>query len=164
MCFYEREGGEIQSLGSGLKVPPVQAGTVVRICKDFLGQTVVLSHGRTGPESGELLSLYAHLQPDQDMSIGGWVFAEDILGKTVQSDALPPGMQPHLHISLAWNEWPMDYDHLEWPRLSRWEGVRFIDPLPWIEEGRLAESSTPADTEDEEHTRSTGPGTIEKAL
>ncbi len=131
--FLQGSGGSIHPVGSGFKVPPVQPGTVVRICRDFLGWTVILSHKRTGPESRELLSLYAHLEMDQALSTGDWASAEDILGKTVQSHALPADMLPHLHISLAWNERPFAYDHLEWPQLSRRQGVRFLDPLSWID-------------------------------
>lgn len=136
VCFLQGSDGSIQAVGPDFKVAPVRPGTVVRICSDFLGQTVILSHGRTGPESGELLSLYAHLEADQGLCTGDRLWAEDILGKTVQSDALPVGMLPHLHISLAWNKRPLAYNHLEWPRLSRREGVCFLNPLPWIEEGR----------------------------
>ncbi len=164
ICYLQRPDGSIHPLGSGLMVSPVQPGTVVRICRDFLERTVVLSHGRAGSESGELLSLYAHLVPDQGMSTGDRVSAEDILGRIVQSSALPDGMLPHLHISLAWNEWPFTYAHLEWPRLSRREGVRFLDPLPWIEEGRPAEPSTYTGGEHDETTRPSDPGTFEKAL
>ena len=136
VVFLQGSDASIHPVGSGFKVLPVQHGTMVRLCRDFLGWTVILSHGRTGSESRELLSLYAHLEMDQTLSTGDWVSVEDILGKTVQSDALPADMLPHLHISLAWNERPFAYDHLEWPRLSRRDGIRFLDPLPWIEEGK----------------------------
>lgn len=132
ICLYQQNKNPIETVGSGLKVPPVRPGKVVKICDDFLGQTVILSHEWRKAGTKELLSLYAHLVPAQGIRPGKYMDKNALVGTIAEIDPQKTSIPSHLHLSIFWNETPFVYDHLEWDRLSRRQGVSFVDPLAWL--------------------------------
>ena len=132
ICFFQSDYGKLETIDSGWKVPVLWSGTVVRICDDFLGRTVIVSHGSPETQANELMSLYAHLQPETWLERGKHLDGDDVLGRIAAIDADKTSILPHLHISLLWNEFPFASAHLEWERLSQRQGVIFVDPLSYL--------------------------------
>jgi murein DD-endopeptidase MepM/ murein hydrolase activator NlpD len=130
LCLIHRPDRDPQPLPEDTPVLAPAGGRIAAMFPDFLGQTVLLSHGLNSSRDHEWFSLLAHIRPHPDLECGMPVKAGSALGWTMRFTR-PPGMLCHLHFSLGLFQTRGDYD-LSWPELTRRKRVSFFDPLPLL--------------------------------
>jgi hypothetical protein len=70
LCFFANTVNEYFRLDESADIPMLYDGRVEHITDDFLGKTVISSHCFEGNDQPELLSLYGHLDPDNNLKVG----------------------------------------------------------------------------------------------
>ena len=127
LCLVQGSDRETRPLQPGTLVTAAAKGRVVATIPDFLGHTVICSHGPTSLSCAEWISLIAHIQLDSRISPGLSVQVNDPLGWS-KAFPKPRGMLCHVHLSFGWLQTPGDYA-LTWPDLVQRKRVSFLDPL-----------------------------------
>ncbi|MDH3346833.1 MAG: peptidoglycan DD-metalloendopeptidase family protein [Desulfobulbaceae bacterium] len=131
LLHYVNRNGVPSTLTSSIcLVSPIE-GNVLRVSKDFLGQSVWLRHSEITSRGTLLHSVYAHIEADTGISEGVSVGRGGVIGTIIekQSSGAPPG---HLHLSLFFAPKSLPRDSLDWSFLSSHPDVRLIDPLQSI--------------------------------
>ncbi|MFO7877709.1 MAG: hypothetical protein R6U55_14110 [Desulfovermiculus sp.] len=129
--MVKKTGQEPGPVPSGTRVTVPAPGRVVNIIPDFLGHSILISHGLEPGGTREWISLLAHISPHPGIQAGQAVGAEQTAGWT-KIFSRPRGMLCHLHLSLGLLSTPKDYALLAWPELVKRERLVFIDPLPLL--------------------------------
>jgi hypothetical protein len=135
LYLYRDKAGRIHNLDDKIEVPVTFAGRVVKVAKDFLGQSVYVEHGIIDGQGKVLYTVYGHVEPHIAVSRGatlneGRVFATIARG-SVKRRSVPP---PHLHISVAWIPESFPQERLNWDVLSDCGTVQLLDPLGFVGE------------------------------
>ncbi|MDZ7760557.1 MAG: hypothetical protein U5L00_09910 [Desulfovermiculus sp.] len=130
LCLLQVPGRIPKPLPANSPVLAGAPGRVAAVIPDFLGQSVIISHGLDQRGSKEWISLLAHIDPHPDIEEGLLLESSQEIGRT-RTFAKPWGMLCHLHLSLGLLQTPKNYD-LTWPELTKRNRVHFIDPLPLL--------------------------------
>ena len=130
LCLLQLPGQAPKPLPADTPVLAAAPGRVRAVIPDFLGQSVIISHGQDQTGSKEWISLLAHIDPHPDIGEGLFLESGQELGRT-RTFAKPPGMLCHLHLSIGLLLTPRNYD-LTWPELTKRNRVHFIDPFPLL--------------------------------
>ena len=130
LCLVQEPGQDPEPLPEDLPVLSPAPGRVAAVIPDFLGQSVIVSHGQEQTGGGEWISLLAHIRPRPDVEPGTDLEGGQRVGWTKTFPG-PRGMLIHLHLSLGLLLTPQSYD-LSWPELVSRKQVQFIDPLPFL--------------------------------
>ena len=130
LCLLQLPGRAPKPLQADIPVLAGAAGRVAAVIPDFLGHSVIISHGLDQTGSKEWISLLAHIDTHPDIEEGLFLESGQELGLT-RTFAKPRGMLCHLHLSIGLLLTPKIYD-LTWPELTKRNRVSFIDPLPLL--------------------------------
>lgn len=122
-------GHQEQSLRSGLLVPPVYPGRVLKIFADFQGRTIVMEHDIQAAHPLRLLTFMAHIHPASGVRPGVAIPAAAQLGEIAPGNNICP---PHLHISTAWVNPALPTADLSWENFQAQDGFHPCDPLQFI--------------------------------
>jgi hypothetical protein len=109
-------------------VPVIYRGTVVKIIKDFLGESVFVSHGLFNEFGQQLYTIYGHIKPGSKTVIGETLEETDIIGAVAPAKK-HAGTAPHIHISIAWISKEVLPEELDWDMINDNSRVTFLDPL-----------------------------------
>jgi len=128
---FETTSGRVQTVDQQTRIPAAFAGQVVKIDRDFLGQSIYISHAIYSA-GGQLLSAVGHTLPRDGLQTGQHVAAGEIIATVAGLPGKQTNLPLHLHLTLAWV--PPDYrsDQLTWNNLGHDSGIRLIDPLAVI--------------------------------
>jgi len=129
LCFFESIGHEYFRLDESVKLPMLYDGRVEHITEDFLGKTVITRHNFEDPNQPALLSLYGHLIPDKNLTIGDEIKQGQGFAKIAGFEKQKKILLPHMHISLARPDLLPPANRLEWEFLNTVDRSVFIDPL-----------------------------------
>ncbi len=132
LCFFVSSRNENYRLDETIAVPMLYDGRVEHVTDDFLGKTVITRHSFPDDNELSLLSLYGHLNPDNNLKIGDEVKAGEIFARISGFENRPKALLPHLHISLAKPHLLPPVNRLEWNFLNKADRSVFIDPLKVI--------------------------------
>lgn len=125
ICFFRSLTGRASQLEAGSDIPAWDAGTVINICPDFLGCSVVLEHARRG--TMRIISVMAHMVPAEAIAIGAALERDTILGSVADT---PPGKPPpHLHLSAMEIPVKIPPERLTWELFTNPDKVRLINPV-----------------------------------
>ena len=135
LYLYRDEAGQIHNLDDKMEIPAMFAGRVVKVDKDFLGQSVYVEHGISDGGGKLLYTVYGHVEPRAGVAKGaalkkGRVFAAIAPGGKKRR-SVPP---PHLHLSVAWIAEEFPQERLNWDMLSDCGTVQLLDPLGFVGE------------------------------
>jgi murein DD-endopeptidase MepM/ murein hydrolase activator NlpD len=130
LCLLQLPGQAPEPLPADTPVLAAAPGRVVAMTPDFLGQSVIISHGQDQTGSKEWISLLAHIDTHPDIDEGLPLESGQEIGRT-KTFTYPRGMLCHLHLSIGLLLTPRNYD-LAWPELTQRIRVHFIDPLPLL--------------------------------
>lgn len=130
LCFFETPTHELRRLDETIGVPALYDGQVAHMTDDFLGRTVVFRHDFQ--EHPPWLSLYGHLNPDQNLKTGDHVRPGEIFARIAGFKDRKKLLVPHVHISLADPRRLPPANRLEWEFLNTVDRSVFIDPLSVI--------------------------------
>ena len=132
LCFFQTASGKYCRMDESIQIPMAEESQVVHMMDDFLGRTVVASQGKQETEDRELLTIYAHIQPDVNLRVGDGVAAGEIFANIAAVDNPKISLLPHLHLSMAWSDQLPDYPRWTWKKLNQCGSKCFVDPLERI--------------------------------
>ncbi len=120
--------GQIRYLDENIKIPATFAGRVVKMARDFLGQSIFLSHEILAPDGRQLYTAYGHTRPLAKLKAGQTVAAGEVIATLAAPQGKKPRIPGHLHITLAWIPLSLPADRLTWPNLGSDPGITLLDP------------------------------------
>jgi murein DD-endopeptidase MepM/ murein hydrolase activator NlpD len=129
---FETDGGRVQTVDQQTRIPAAFAGQVVKIDRDFLGQSIFISHAMYADAGRQLLSALGHTVPRDGLQSGQQVTAGEIIAAVAGFPGKKSNLPPHLHLTFAWV--PVDFllEQLTWDNLGHDPGIGLIDPLAVI--------------------------------
>ncbi len=131
LCLYRTKEGNILRLDEKTKVPVIFAGEIVKVCDDFLGESIFVSHHTFDKQGRRLHTLYGHIKPYSRMRPGMLLQEGDIIG-TIAGTRKRNGAVPcHAHISVAWIPDSVPVQELDWKSVGD-PKVVLLDPLTVI--------------------------------
>lgn len=157
IAFYRTMNGDIGSFNPYIAVPAMADGTILNICDDFLGQSVVIEHGWAGctahemcdHEKSTVAAVYSHIcieksltdryqlpeerLPQNILKAGMAVTKGQIIGRVADTSMKKSGILPHLHISIIEISVNTPFNELNWELFANpdCDSVRFLNPL-WL--------------------------------
>ncbi|MBF0302302.1 MAG: hypothetical protein HQK73_04625 [Desulfamplus sp.] len=138
---------DICSFDSNIVVPAMGDGIVLNICKDFLGQSVIIkpsffSNNKSDNsirdsksifdiEKSIIAVIYSHILTACGLTIGDTVTKGQIIGKVADTSMRKSGITPHLHVSCAEISTKMPLHELNWNIFGNpaCASVKFFDPM-----------------------------------
>jgi hypothetical protein len=133
ICRYWTEEKEIRYLGEKTKVPVIFEGRVVKVCNDFLGESLFISHGTFERNGSLLYTIYGHIKPSSRLVPGHRLIGGDIIGTIADARKSSRTIPPHLHVSVAWIPHTVSAQELHWRIIRDLAEVILVDPLCLIE-------------------------------
>jgi hypothetical protein len=124
LCLYQDRQGELNRLYEQARLPALYGGTVVRLCDDFLGRSVMIECDLSG--QGKLYAMYGHTVPRPDLEVGQAVCEGEVVAYLAPLPPRKTGILPHLHISLGWAPGAVAYDKLDWETIP--DVLALLDP------------------------------------
>lgn len=131
ICYYLDSTGVEQQITPSTKIPVVEQGELFCFCRDFLGHSVFVDHGISGPS--RFLSVYAHIVPFRHLVAGQKVGPGDVVGKVVDTAGRKNRMPAHVHISLMRIPRSVSAQLLDWNFICISNQVELIDPMSMID-------------------------------
>ena len=128
-CFYRDRHGRLRRLSQVTRIPAMYDGVVAGIVDDFLGKSVIVKHPCHQGRGGELVSIYAHTKPNQDIDAGTAVTAGQLIATLAPADASKAGTGPHLHLSLGWTMNGYAWKSFDWTTMGASNPLHLLDPL-----------------------------------
>jgi hypothetical protein len=129
LCLYRTSDGDIQYLDAETKIPVIFSGRVVKVSKDFLGESVFVSHNAYNLNGSRLHTIYAHIRPHGRIRPGEVLSDGGIIGVLADTGEDNGTVPYHLHISVAWIPDTVPSQELDWHMLDEDAGIVLLDPL-----------------------------------
>ena len=130
LCLYKDRQGKLCRLYEGARLPAMVGGTVVRLCDDFLGRSVMVE--RDLPGQGKLYVMYGHTAPRPDLEVGQSVQEGEVVALLAPLPSSRTSILPHLHVSLGWSPDAVPADQLEWERIP--DVLTLLDPVQVLDD------------------------------
>jgi hypothetical protein len=128
ICFYRSGHGKTQCFDDSIKVPAMDGGVIVNICNDFLGQTIVIQHQKDNGEKRQILFIYAHITPSQNIKPGQDIKKSSVIARVCNTHKNPQ-LPPHLHFSCIEVPCNINPEHLNWNLFSKSPDINLINPI-----------------------------------
>jgi hypothetical protein len=139
LCLYQDSQGALYRLHEQAYLPAMYGGTVVRLCDDFLGRSVIIERNLAG--QGKLYVLYGHTVPRPDLEAGQTVREGEVVAYLAPLPPHKAGILPHLHVSLGWAPDAVPASCLEWENvpgvLTLLDPTQVLDRPFWMLEPGL---------------------------
>jgi len=132
-CLYEHCSGQVCQLDETTRIPVMEEGIVRAIFRDYLGQAVIVEHGRTADPEDGFLSVYAHTSPREDLHPGVVVGAGEIIATIADTRRSKAKIFPHLHLSLSRPAPDLIYENFVWNSMRDPDRVTLMDPMNLID-------------------------------
>jgi hypothetical protein len=129
LCCFEDSRGQFRQVGPDLQIPAALAGKILKLARDFLGESIYLSHEILAADGRRLCTAYGHTRPLASLQVGQPVAAGEIIAALAAAPGKKTRVPPHLHLTLAWIPLALDPDRLDWQNLGRDPAITLIDPL-----------------------------------
>jgi hypothetical protein len=133
LCYYRTGKGDIKHLDENTKVPLMFNGQVVKVCDDFLGESVFVRHDLYHSDINRLYTIYGHIKPGKDIYQGKRLDEGDVIGKLANKKSRAAMIPYHLHISAAWISDSLNQENLGWQILQNTSMVKLLNPLDILE-------------------------------
>jgi hypothetical protein len=130
ICYFTDDSGLIRQVNPHVNIPVMTAGTIIGVCKDFLGSSVFLEHDTANPES--LISVYAHIIPKQTIFPGSVVIAGEVIGNIADTSGRKNLMPAHLHITILKITARKATEYLDWNFICNSNRIILFDPLQML--------------------------------
>ncbi len=129
ICFYRTRTGQIRHLPPGAPVPAWSSGTVLNICDDFLGNTLVVAPESVASGGTRVLEVYSHLSVCETIRPGSGLQTGQIIARIADTHAIGSVLSPHLHLSCIEVPAHIPSDALNWSLFPRREKVNVMNPV-----------------------------------
>jgi hypothetical protein len=130
--FADRHG-RVSTLDEHTNIPAAFDGDIVKISRDFLGQSVFLRHD-IWSDGRQLWTIYGHLAPMAGLAIGETVAGGQIIACVSPSPGKRTVVPPHVHLTFAWMPAGVHPEPLNWSNLGTDPAITLIDPLPVLDD------------------------------
>ncbi len=127
ICYFRNRSGSTLQFDPTTRIPVMTSGTVLGICKDFLGRSVFLRH-----EGDDMVSVYAHIVPVAHITRGSAVSGGEIIGTVADTTGRKNKMPPHVHLTIMKIQEKLSVDYLDWNFICNSGKVTLFDPLSLI--------------------------------
>jgi len=135
LWLYSGRAGQVHNLDERTEIPAMFDGEVVKIERDFLGQSVFLKHSVTDGKDKVLCTVYGHVRLLDGVREGAMLRDREVFATIAAGGAsrsrVPP---PHLHISAAWVSESFSLGRLNWSVMNDCDIVKLLDPLGFLGE------------------------------
>ncbi len=130
IVMYRDVNNRVVGLHDKVKVPAMAGGTVINVCKDFLGKSVIVRYRDCPENNSRFVLVYSHIQPSSDIVYGKTVVKGDILGNISNTTDRKSKIPCHLHISIIEISNGIDDSRLNWDLFTAPAppGVNFYNP------------------------------------
>ena len=129
ICFFRTFDKTIRCLKPGAVVPAWSTGTVINLCEDFLGHTLVVEPENTAGGPTRMLEVFSHLAPCEGITPGTRVSAGRIIARTFDTRTKGLPLLPHLHVSCIEVASHIPFEALNWSLFPLREKVNVINPV-----------------------------------
>ncbi len=129
LCIHTDRGGRAFALGEATRVPAMFDGEIIKIEKDYLGQSVYVGHPIDDGRGRSLCTMYGHTRPADHIRAGTRIRRGDIVATLTERKKKSTGPRPHLHLTMAWISPERASQELEWKTLHDPAIAVLIDPL-----------------------------------
>ena len=130
ICFYRTRNGQIRHLHAGATVPAWSDGTVLNICDDLLGQSLVVAPGEKSSTSAtRVLEVFSHLVPLESITPGARVHSGQVIAGIAEPRAKKSILLPHLHLSCIEVPSHFPIEALDWSLFPFRENINVINPV-----------------------------------
>jgi len=108
-------------------VPAFAGGTVAGVIDDFVGQSIVVR------ADNDLVIIQAHVLPHPAIQPGVRIQTQEAIASIAEPGVRPPGLLPHVHITLGKPHPGVDLRSLTWPDLNAGKKLDLLDPLGFMD-------------------------------
>ena len=129
LCWFADDAGNRLALDHTTMIPAPFTGTVVKISRDFLGQSIFLVHDTYPAADHRLVTAFGHTRPVENLAEGQSIAEAEIIASVSDPVNRQTKVPPHLHLTLAVIPDTVAYDHLTWNYLGAAQNVTLLDPL-----------------------------------
>ena len=131
ICWFSSDSGQALGLYPGIQVPAMAAGRIMMICKDFLGQSILVEYGQeNGRMSGanwRIAVVYSHVEVLPGICIGDTILQDQTIACLADTSGRMSKIPCHLHLSIMEINTRIPEDQLNWqtfvktgPDLLKW--------------------------------------------
>ncbi len=132
LCLYRDRCGEKHRLDETTEIPVIYSGEIIRICDDFLGQSIFVGHDTYDGNGNRLYTVYGHTIPLRGIDRGKAVSEGSIIATIAGVKRGKATVPSHLHISIAWIPETLPSKMLNWKTIDDRRMVNLLDPLKVI--------------------------------
>ena len=118
LCYFEDMAGRRHSLDQTIVIPVPCPGRIVKISRDFLGQSIFVAHDMEPIAGCRLYTAFGHTAPEEGLSEGKSVSEGEIIASISAPDQEKTAVPPHLHLTLALIPDTVTPDQLTWAYLG----------------------------------------------
>lgn len=129
ITLYRTRDRQIHHLTAGAPVPAWSAGTVVNVCEDFLGLSLVVAVQGNPDGHTRVLEVFSHLEPCNSIARGSLVKPGQVIGSLADTRARGSLLLPHLHLSCMEVESRIPAHALNWSFFPVRENLSVINPV-----------------------------------
>jgi len=133
LCLYTNERGHLLELDPSIRIPVMFDGEIAKIEKDYLGQSVYVSHGIDDGQGRRLWTMYGHMRLADHIKPGEQIRKGELIASLTERRKKTTGPRPHLHLTMAWVSPERAFRELNWETLNDPGIALLIDPLHAME-------------------------------
>lgn len=129
ICWHRMDQDDtVHGFTPETRIPAMENGTVLNICDDFLGKTLVVEQKNPTASDFKIVFTYAHIVPEPGISIGHQIKKDQVIASVCDTHKNPQ-LEPHLHFSCFEIIEPVLETHLDWDVFTDPEKVNMICPV-----------------------------------
>lgn len=129
ITYYRDDKGVLHQFDDAIVIPAFENGTVLNICNDFLGQSLVVENESFQPVQGwRSVIVYAHIDVNEEILPGSAIRCGKPVA-TVCKTNKNPALPPHLHFSCFEISTSVPETELDWNLFSTSRDIRMVHPF-----------------------------------
>jgi hypothetical protein len=109
--------------------PSCSTGEIIKIEKDFLGQSMYVAHAIDDGHGRRLWTIYGHTRPADHIQPGDRLSEGEIIASLAKAGRKGKGLITHLHLSMAWISADTASHEITWETLPEPGIAILLDPL-----------------------------------
>lgn len=129
LCLYTDRAGRPSRLDESSRIPVMLDGEIVKVEKDFLGESVYVDHEVDDGRGRNLWTMYGHTKPAEHVRAGRRVRRGEIIATLTKIEGGATALFAHLHLTMAWVSAGIALHEIHWEALHDPRTSILLDPL-----------------------------------
>jgi hypothetical protein len=129
LCWFEDITGRHRSLDQTIVIPVPGPGRIVKISRDFLGQSIFVAQDMEPITGRRLYTAFGHTAPEEGLLEGQSVAEGEIIAAISAPDQKKTAVPPHLHLTLALIPDTVAPERLTWNYFNMEATIMLLNPL-----------------------------------